>query len=110
MKSLKRNAAEKDVSAGDIEITHQTELLLVLALDAFDRALQKCEDSRAPHILCEHIYRIAQAYSRFWTDCPVLKDDVPDKIKSSRLALSGLTLKQLELGLEIIGLEVPERM
>ncbi len=110
MKSLQRNAAEKNVVAGEIEIAHQSELQLVLALDAFDRALEKTEASRSPHILCEHLFRIAQAYSRFWTDCPVLKDDVSADIKSSRLALSNLTLKQLELGLDIIGLEVPERM
>ncbi len=110
MKSLQRNAAEKHVAAGDIQISHQSELQLVLALDAFDKAVQKTEVSRAPHILCEHLFRVAQAYSRFWSDCPVLKDEVPIDVKSSRLALSNLTLKQLELGLDIIGLEVPERM
>ncbi len=110
MKSLQRNATEKNVIAGDIQITHQSELQLVLALDAFDRTLEKTEASRAPHILCEHLFRVAQAYSRFWTDCPVLKDDVPVETKSSRLALSNLTLKQLELGLDIIGLDVPKRM
>jgi len=110
MKSLQRNAAAKGVEAGDIQISHQSELQLVLALDAFDKALKKAESSRAPHILCEHLFRVAQAYSRFWTDCPVLKDGTPDAVQSSRLALSNLTLKQLELGLEIIGLEVPERM
>ena len=110
MKSLQRNAAEKGVIASEISISHQTELQLVLALDAFDRALEKSIASRSPHILCEHIYRISQAYSRFWTDCPVLKDDVDADVKSSRLALSNLTLKQLELGLDIIGLDVPDRM
>lgn len=110
MKSLQRNAADKNVTAGNIQISHQSELHLVLALDAFDKTLRKAESSRAPHILCEHLFRVAQAYSRFWTDCPVLKDDVPEDMKSSRLALSNLTLKQLELGLDIIGLEVPERM
>ncbi len=110
MKSLQRNAAEKNVEAGDIQISHQSELQLVLALDAFDKALEKTEASRAPHTLCEHLFRVAQAYSRFWTDCPVLKEDVAGALQSSRLALSNLTLKQLELGLHIIGLEVPERM
>jgi len=110
MKSLQRNAADKGVTPGNIQVSHQSELQLVLALDAFDRTLDKTAASRAPHILCEHLFRVAQAYSRFWADCPVLKNDVSEELQSSRLALSNLTLKQLELGLDIIGLEVPDRM
>ncbi len=110
IKSLKRKAAEKGVAPGPITISDQTESQLLLALDAFDRALEKAESHRAPHILCEHVYRVAQAYARFWNQCPVLKDDVPANVQSSRLALSELTLRQLELGLNIIGIDVPERM
>ena len=83
---------------------------LVLALDSFDRALAAAESKRAPHMMCDHVYKLAQAFSRFYTDCPILKDDVPAEVKSSRLALAALTLIQLETGLNILGIEVPERM
>ena len=64
----------------------------------------------SPHILCDHVYGLAQAFSRFYTDCPILQDGVADDVKSSRLALAQTTLRQLETGLNIIGIEVPERM
>ncbi len=110
IKSLLRNAADKGVSAGPIQVSHKSEAALVLSLDAFDRALAQTEAKRAPHILCEHIYRLSQSFSRFYTDCPILADSTEEHLKASRLSLAELTLRQLKLGLDIIGIEVPERM
>jgi len=110
IKSLLRRAGDMNVTSGDIQISHKSEMGLVLSLDAFDRALAQAETKRAPHILCEHIYRLSQSFSRFYMDCPILADTTPDEIKSSRLALAQLTLRQLELGLDIVGIDVPARM
>ena len=77
---------------------------------AASRAVATSAEKYAPHILCDHIYRVAQAFSRFYTDCPILVDDTPDDVRASRLALAGLTLRQLEKGLNILGIEAPERM
>ncbi len=110
IQSLLRRAAEQGVKAGPIIITQAAEAQLVLALDSFDRALAASEDKYAPHILCEHIYRLAQNFSRFYADCPILAADTPDNIKASRLKLAQTTLRQLSLGLDILGIEVPARM
>ncbi len=110
IKSILRRAAEKGVQPGTIMVTDKAETQLLLALDAFDRAVSLAADKRAPHILCEHVFRLAQSFSRFYTDCPILKDDVPEDIKASRLSFAQLTLTQLELGLDILGISVPERM
>jgi arginyl-tRNA synthetase len=110
IKSLLRRAAERGVSAGEIEVAEPAEAALVLALDDFDRALALTEAKRAPHILCDHVYRVAQAFSKFYSDCPVLADTVSAEVKSSRLALAEMTLRQLEIGLELLGIQVPERM
>ncbi|MBL4854906.1 MAG: arginine--tRNA ligase [Robiginitomaculum sp.] len=110
IKSLLRKAQAAGVNPGAITPTHKAEQRLVLALDSFNRALATAEAKRMPHILCEHVYTLAQAFSKFYADCPVLQDGVPDETKSSRLALAALTLKQLEIGLELLGIETPERM
>ena len=67
-------------------------------------------DKYAPHLLCDHVFRLAQAFSRFYTDCPILAGDTPKDIKASRLALAETTLRQLEHGLYILGIDAPERM
>ncbi len=110
IKSLLRKASKAGVEPGEIIPLHQAEQRLVLTLDGFNRALASAEAKRMPHILCDHVYTLAQAFSKFYADCPVLADDVPNDLKSSRLALAALTLRQLELGLNLLGIETPERM
>ncbi len=109
---LRRAADEGDVKAKPevINIIEPSEQQLVLALDGFERALKTASEKYAPHILCDHVFKLAQSFSRFYTDCPILKPGTADELKASRLALAELTLRQLNLGLAIMGLEAPERM
>ena len=110
IKSILRKANEQDLKASAIIVKEPAEEGLVLALDSFDRALKSATDKYAPHLLCDHVFRLAQAFSRFYTDCPILAGDTPKDIKASRLALAKTTLRQLEHGLYILGIEAPERM
>ena len=110
IKSILRKANDQDLLSGDILVKEPAEEGLVLALDSFDRALKSATDKYAPHLLCDHVFRLAQAFSRFYTDCPILAPEIPEEIRASRLALAETTLRQLEHGLYILGIEAPERM
>ena len=52
---------------------------------------------------------MAGLFTTFFETCPVLKAAGPD-IRDSRLALCGLTAGVLGLGLEVLGIEAPDRM
>ena len=109
IKSILRKAADKGLSGGKILPHSAEEKALILALDGFDGAVHGAWSKRAPHILCEHVFELAQAFSRFYAACPIL----PEKdaaIRTSRLSLAELTLRQLETALGLLGLETPERM
>lgn len=109
IKSLARRAEAAGVVAGPIAVELDAERALVLQLDAFNDALRGAYDKRMPHILCEHAYALAQAFSSFYAAAPVMAES--DKAKQgSRLALAMATLRQLELVLGLIGIETPERM
>jgi arginyl-tRNA synthetase len=109
VKSLARRAEAEGVKPGPIAIELDAERALVLALDGFNDALRGAYDKRMPHILCEHAYALAQAFSGFYAAAPVLVESDPVK-KASRLGLALATLKQLELVLGLIGIDIPERM
>ncbi|HWF00040.1 MAG TPA: arginine--tRNA ligase [Caulobacteraceae bacterium] len=108
IKSLLRRAAAEGVVAAAIEVEAPAERDLVLALDAFHRTVLDACAKSAPNILADHVYRLAQVFSRFYAACPVLA--APQAVRGSRLALAAATLRQLELGLDLLGLEVPEQM
>jgi len=109
VKSLLRKAGAEDARPGPIVVTDPAERELVLLLDAFDHALTEAYDKKAPNFLAEHAYRLAQAFSRFYAACPVLQADTPDQ-RGSRLALAAVTLRQLELALDLLGIATPEQM
>jgi len=84
IKSILRRASEQGLKGREIIATEEAEQKLVLSLDAFGRAVSMAADKYAPHILCDHIYRVAQSFSRFYTECHILADDVPAEIKAER--------------------------
>lgn len=109
VKSLMRKAEREGVAAGAIKVAAAEETDLVLALDAFGAALGQACENRAPNAICDHAFTLAQAFSKFYSACPIL-GAADDATKASRLALAQATLKQLELCLDLLGLEAPERM
>ena len=110
IKSILRKAADMGAAFGPIDPKDDAEAALVLALDAYPKAIALAAEKRAPHILCDHVYGLAQAFSRFYTNCPILVEETPDDVRASRVSLAKATLAQLEHGLGIIGLDVPDRM
>lgn len=109
IKSLARRAESEGVKPGPIQVELDAERALVLQLDALDEALRGAYEKRMPHILCDHAYSLAQAFSSFYAAAPILVEGDPAK-KASRLALAMATLKQLELVLGLVGINTPERM
>lgn len=108
IKSILRKAQEQGVAVGAISIEEDSERTLALALDAFDGALAAAYDKKMPHFLAEHAYNLAQAFSGFYSHCPILPSE--GAVRASRLALAAATLKQLTLTLDLLGIAVPERM
>jgi len=109
IKSLLRRAEEDGHAAGAIRVESDAERGLVLALDGFGQALLATREKRMPHILCENIYVLAQAFSTFYGAHPIAAEK-DDAVRASRLGLCEAVLKQLETGLDLLGIRVPERM
>lgn len=108
VKSLLRKAEAEGSAPGPITVTEIAERDLVLLLDAFDQALVDAYDKKAPNFVAEHAFKLAQAFSKFYAACPILPAEPP--VRSSRLGLAQVTLRQLELALDLLGVAAPERM
>jgi arginyl-tRNA synthetase len=90
-------------------ITTPEEKALALALLRYPGVLKSVAQSLEPHRLCGYLYELAQAFSAFFTNCPVLQaPDEPTKL--ARLRLCGLTERVLADGLTTLGVRLVERM
>ena len=109
IKSLLRKAAEEGNQPGEIEIGSDAERALVLTLDGFNLAVQMTRAKRMPHILCEHVYNLAQSFAAFYGAHKIASEEDAEK-RASRLGLCEAVANQLTIGLDLLGIEAPERM
>jgi arginyl-tRNA synthetase len=91
-----------------VELTQPAERALALRLLDFGDVVAQVGAELEPHRLCGHLFEVARAYSVFYEECPVLAAE--PEVRASRLALCALTLTVLVQGLDLLGIEAPERM
>jgi arginyl-tRNA synthetase len=66
------------------------------------------EDFR-PNLLANHLYDLAIVFHGFYEACPVLKAETAES-RASRLVLCEVTARVLQTGLNLLGIDAPERM
>jgi len=111
IRSIFRKAGlDADTFSADICLTAAQEKTLVMKLLQFDDIVDQVAAEGYPHILCNYVYELASAYMTFYEHCPVLKDEVADNIQKSRLQLCKLTSETIAKGLDLLGIEVMEKM
>ncbi|MFW6023126.1 MAG: arginine--tRNA ligase, partial [Myxococcota bacterium] len=91
-----------------LSLRDPAEQQLARQLVRFADVAHTAAESYQPHLVCDHLYGLARAFSVFFESCPVLKAD--RATRDSRLGLAALTAAQLEKGLELLGIEALERM
>jgi arginyl-tRNA synthetase len=82
---------------------------LALQVLGFGEAVNSAAESCAPSKLCAYLFELATAFTSFYENCPVLKAE-DEEIRRSRLLLSGVSARVLSTGLDLLGMEGPERM
>jgi len=85
------------------------ERALALHLLALPDAMASAEDKRAPNILCDYAFELAQGFSRFYAAHHILSES-DAAIRAARLGLCAQVLAVLTKVLDLLGIEVPERM
>ena len=110
MRSIRRKAAAKDFEDGPLlEPIHHSERALGLLLLRLPDVVERTVEFRAPNHLAEYAYEIASRFNRFYDACHILREEDPQR-RGSWLSLVGLTLSTLKRALDLLGIEVPERM
>ena len=93
-----------------IIIGTEQEKTLAIKLLQFSEVLDQVAREAMPHLLCTYLYEIASLYMTFYEACPILKDGIEPDVRDSRLRLCHLVAKTIQQGLELLGIEVMERM
>jgi arginyl-tRNA synthetase len=92
-----------------LTLEHAAERALAKHLLRFGDVVHSAAEQSLPHILCEHLYGVARAFSVFYEACPILRADAAEQ-RDTRLVLAWVAARQLRRGLGLLGIEAPSRM
>jgi arginyl-tRNA synthetase len=95
---------------GEVIIGDELEHKLALTLLKFEDTLQIVAQNATPNILTNYLYDLATLFMKFYENNPILKDSVDEPTRQSRLQLANMTAKTIKKGLEILGIEVVDRL
>ncbi|WP_354635021.1 arginine--tRNA ligase [Planktothricoides raciborskii] len=104
---------------GDIDFGHlgvgeqiilkeETEIALAKHILLLSEAIAAVETELLPNRLCQYLFELSQKFNQFYDRCPVLQAEEP--FHTSRLLLCDFTARILKLGLNLLGIEVLDRM
>ncbi|UTI66633.1 arginine--tRNA ligase [Paraconexibacter antarcticus] len=103
---LRRSEVTPDPVIPEGVALHASERALVQALLAFGPAVADAAGRRAPHRLVTYVLELAQTFTAFYRDCPI----VGDEAEAFRAALAGATQHVLATGLDLLGISAPVEM
>lgn len=98
------------ITAQGVNITEPAERELAIKLIQFEDTLIAVAVDATPHQLCSYLYDLASSFMRFYEACPILKEDVAESTRLSRLGLAKMTAETLSLGLSLLGIETADKM
>lgn len=109
IKSILRKCDDAGISGGSIARPGEGDRKLMLALGQFPEAVHSTVTAYAPNILCDYAYAVCQEFNYFYHSCHILSEKDKDR-QESWVGLCELVLCQIGTILELLGIQIPERM
>jgi arginyl-tRNA synthetase len=107
MRSILREGGEPPAGTA-VVLAEESEVELAKRLAALPDAVDRVAGDDAPNHLCAALHDVATAFNTFYERCHVLRAEEP--ARASRLALCATAATALRVGLDLLGIETPERL
>lgn len=110
--------AKTGMTAADLEVQDDLDLeseekSLLIWIDRYPEALVTSADDLSPHHLAIYLFELAQRYNTFYNQHTILgseKKPVEPEVRQLRLLLTAATAQILKNGLNLLGIQAPEKM
>ena len=106
--SIRRKAADSFETPATLPPGEDLEWRIWFGILLFPSVVADAAESYDPSRLASHLIELAQTFSSFYRDHPVLQADEP--VRSSRLALVGAYQHVIHTGLRLLGIEPLDEM
>ncbi|MCK4699086.1 MAG: arginine--tRNA ligase, partial [Bacteroidales bacterium] len=113
IKSVLRKAAEKNIKIQNKPNTgfepNEKEIELIKLLAGFPKVVRDAGIQMTTAVVANYCYELTKGFNQFYHDFSILSVD-DDETKNFRLQLSEVTGRVIEKSMELLGIDVPERM
>ncbi len=112
IKSVLRKAAEAGITLHDAANSltiSEKETALVQLLAEFPAIVKQAGDEFSPAVVANYAYNLVKEYNQFYHDFSILKES-DEELRNFRLLLSANVAKVVKNAMDLLGIEVPERM
>lgn len=110
MNSLLKKADELNITYNDIKcLTTPNEKKLLLTMLDLKRVITRSFENCSLNEICEYLYKITNIYNNFYAENKILTEE-NEKVKTSWLALTKLILDNNKILLNILGINIPQKM
>ena len=113
IKSVLRKAAEQEINfdAGlnTSLVISEKESYLIQLLSAFPAVVKEAGTEFSPALIANYEYELVKEFNQFYHDFSILKEE-NEALKQFRLVLSASVARVIKTGMQLLGIEVPERM
>jgi arginyl-tRNA synthetase len=82
---------------------------LILALSKFPEVINEAAAGHSPAVIANYVYELAKTYNKFYHEKSILQAE-EERLKQFRLQLSAASAKVISKGMNLLGIDVPERM
>jgi arginyl-tRNA synthetase len=98
-----------DLTPSFNELQKDSEIALLLKSSSFNDTVVLCHEKNSPTALCSYLFELGKLFNSFYAECSISKAETQE-LKESRLVLSKSVSLIIQKGLELLGIEAPERM
>ncbi len=114
IKSILRKAAERDLSADPALLgagltLSPKEVRLVKMLNSYPQKIQEAASAYSPAVIANYAYDLAKEFNQYYHETPVLKEE-DAVVLQARLVLISTIASVLRKAMDILGIELPDRM
>ena len=104
------NKAEIDIDEefNNELLKEDIEFEIIKSLYEFSDVIEDAMEKYEPFYITRYIVDLAQKYNRFYNKCPILKEE--KELKKARLLITYGVNKVIKTGLNLLGIETPEKM
>lgn len=109
LRKAKENGINFDNPFSDNLQINAKEIELIKMIADFPAVVKQSGDEYNPAFIANYTYDLVKEYNQFYHDYSILKEENPET-KNFRLILSETIAETIEKGMNLLGIEMPERM